>query len=219
MKNIIIITGQGGGDFYAITSAIENGVLNNINISKVFSRNDNIVKQSKKLGLNVSFLETKDKKQMFNDIYQYITSNNIDYIILAGFEYLIPSYYFNQLKNKIINSHHSILPANKGLFKKENIINSSQKLLGMTLHYIDENVDEGMILYQVSFPNYGIKQLNKILNIYRFVADVIIVQLLRDLSLESIVENKKEYTFQNILFSGAVENIVLNSFYNKYRDN
>jgi phosphoribosylglycinamide formyltransferase-1 len=104
---------------------------------------------------------------------------SFDLCFLAGFRYLLPAGVVRRFPNKIMNSHHSILPAHPGLYKKEVLVDSGVKLLGATVHYVDEGMDTGEILCQAAFPNYGREQFQRILHAYRRVQDVLAVTALR----------------------------------------
>ena len=78
---------------------------------------------------------------------------NPDLIILAGFLWKIPQIIINSFKNKIINIHPSLLPkfGGKGMyghFVHEAVFNSKEKESGITIHYVNENYDEGQIIRQ-----------------------------------------------------------------------
>jgi phosphoribosylglycinamide formyltransferase-1 len=78
---------------------------------------------------------------------------NPDLIILAGFLWKIPQIIINSFKNKIINIHPSLLPkfGGKGMyghFVHEAVFNSKEKESGITIHYVNENYDEGQIIKQ-----------------------------------------------------------------------
>lgn len=78
---------------------------------------------------------------------------SIDYIILAGFLWLIPPYMVKVFKNKIINIHPALLPkfGGKGMFGNfvhEAVIASNESVSGITIHLVNEQYDEGKILFQ-----------------------------------------------------------------------
>ena len=73
---------------------------------------------------------------------------NIDYFLICGAG-IIPKKYI--IKNKMINCHSGIIPNSRGLDSlKWSVFNS--KVVGITLHFIDENVDMGKIIHQTITP-------------------------------------------------------------------
>lgn len=73
---------------------------------------------------------------------------NIDYFLICGAG-IIPKEYI--IKNKMINCHSGIIPNSRGLDSlKWSVFNS--KIVGITLHFIDKNIDLGKIIYQTITP-------------------------------------------------------------------
>ena len=77
----------------------------------------------------------------------------IDFIVLAGFLWLIPEYLRNAYAGKIINIHPALLPkyGGKGMYGMrvhETVIQSGDEESGITIHYVNEKYDEGQILFQ-----------------------------------------------------------------------
>lgn len=78
---------------------------------------------------------------------------NIDFIVLAGFLWKVPSSIINIYPKKIINIHPALLPkfGGKGMyghFVHEAVIAQQEKESGITIHYVNENYDEGDIIFQ-----------------------------------------------------------------------
>ena len=78
---------------------------------------------------------------------------NIDFIVLAGFLWKIPHLLVKSFKRKIINIHPALLPkfggqGMYGMFVHEEVIKHNETETGITIHYIDENYDEGDTILQ-----------------------------------------------------------------------
>lgn len=96
------------------------------------------------------FYETQEILNIF-DTYQ------IDFVVLAGFLWLIPSYLTKAYKDKIVNIHPALLPAygGKGMYGMnvhKAVKAAGEKESGMTIHYVNENYDEGNIIFQAKTP-------------------------------------------------------------------
>lgn len=79
----------------------------------------------------------------------------IDFIVLAGFMWLIPSYLVQAFPNKIVNIHPALLPnyGGKGMYGHhvhEAVWKAKETKSGMTIHYVNEQYDEGNIIFQAS---------------------------------------------------------------------
>jgi phosphoribosylglycinamide formyltransferase-1 len=98
-----------------------------------------------------------------NDLYQsshlldILSVQGIDFLILAGFLWLIPGYILKTFPSRIINIHPALLPkyGGKGMYGKrvhEAVLQSKEKVSGITVHYVNEQYDEGQIIFQATCP-------------------------------------------------------------------
>ncbi|MEM9917034.1 MAG: phosphoribosylglycinamide formyltransferase [Bacteroidota bacterium] len=81
----------------------------------------------------------------------------IDFIVLAGFLWLIPSYLVQSYRDKIINIHPALLPkyGGKGMYGMhvhKAVYEARDSESGITIHYVNEQYDEGSIIFQKSCP-------------------------------------------------------------------
>jgi phosphoribosylglycinamide formyltransferase-1 len=91
-----------------------------------------------------------------DDVIRLLKNLQIDLIVLAGFLWLIPQSLLKAFPNKIINIHPSLLPkyGGKGMYgdKVHNaIIAAKEEESGITIHFVNENFDEGEIIHQSRF--------------------------------------------------------------------
>ena len=73
---------------------------------------------------------------------------NIKLIILAGFMRILGEEFIQTWRNKIVNVHPSLLPAFKGGYAIKQAWEYGVKVTGVTIHYVDERMDEGEIIAQ-----------------------------------------------------------------------
>jgi len=78
---------------------------------------------------------------------------DVDYIVLAGFLWLIPKYLIRAFPNRIINIHPALLPkfGGKGMYGDrvhQAVINEGEIESGITIHLVNEEYDQGKILFQ-----------------------------------------------------------------------
>lgn len=97
---------------------------------------------------SVSFSRTEFQDPSFLDKLE-----GIDYIILAGFLWLIPEYLVNAFPERMINIHPALLPkfGGKGMYGShvhEAVIESGEIASGITIHLVNEKYDEGEHLFQ-----------------------------------------------------------------------
>ena len=80
---------------------------------------------------------------------------SVDLIVLAGFLWLIPSYLVQAYPKKIVNIHPALLPkyGGKGMYGKhvhKAVKAAGETESGITVHYVNENYDEGDIIFQAA---------------------------------------------------------------------
>ena len=88
-------------------------------------------------------------------ILQKLNALNPDLIVLAGFLLQFPENIIKNYPNKIINIHPALLPnyGGKGMYGMnvhKAILENKEKETGITIHYVNENYDEGKIIFQKS---------------------------------------------------------------------
>jgi phosphoribosylglycinamide formyltransferase 1 len=91
-----------------------------------------------------------------DDVIRLLKNLQIDLIVLAGFLWLVPQSLLKAFPNKIINIHPSLLPkyGGKGMYgdKVHNaILAAKEEESGITIHFVNENFDEGEIIHQSRF--------------------------------------------------------------------
>ena len=92
---------------------------------------------------------TKDIKQEAEDQQlQLLQEHNIDFIVLARYMQIVSGKLINKYPNKIINIHHSFLPAFVGAKPYHSAFKRGVKIIGATSHYVTEELDAGPIIEQ-----------------------------------------------------------------------
>ena len=99
------------------------------------------------------------KKSDFENgkVTEFLREKAIDFIVLAGFLLKIPENLLKAYPDKIINIHPALLPkfGGKGMYGShihEAVVASGEKESGITIHYVNENYDEGQIIFQARCP-------------------------------------------------------------------
>ncbi len=100
-----------------------------------------------------TLLIEKEKFFRGNAYLDELKEKGIGFIILAGFLWKIPDALIKAFPGKIINIHPALLPnyGGKGMyggFVHEAVINNKDKESGITIHYVDEQYDQGDIIFQ-----------------------------------------------------------------------
>jgi len=136
VKKVVVFFGKGGSNFLNLLKKQSNFKI----VLGVTNRKDSLVLKEKNLP---PVLISDD----FEEILKELKKINPDLIVLAGFLKIVPSFIINEFKEKIINLHPSILPHFKGLNADKKSF-ESKKACGITIHYADEELDNGQIILQ-----------------------------------------------------------------------
>lgn len=105
---------------------------------------------TEKFGIPYHYLshENISKAQFENQLAEVLTSYPIDYIILAKFMRILSPGFVKQFKGKLINIHHSFLPAFIGANPYKQAHQRGVKIIGATAHFVTDDLDEGPIIVQ-----------------------------------------------------------------------
>ena len=108
--------------------------------------------RAKKLGIkSVTF--SKSDFDSTDLVIDCLKENAIDFIVLAGFLLKVPENILRAYPNKIINIHPALLPkfGGKGMYGDnvhKAVVEAGETESGITIHYVNENYDEGTIIFQ-----------------------------------------------------------------------
>ncbi len=157
LKTAVLVSG-GGTNLQAIIDGIEKGTITNTSIEMVISNNKNAyaLTRAKEHGILAKAISPKDfdTREAFNEaLYEALTEQEIDLVVLAGCLVVIPEKIIRHFSNRIINIHPSLIPSFcgtgcYGLKVHEKALERGVKLTGATVHFVDEGTDTGPIILQ-----------------------------------------------------------------------
>jgi formyltetrahydrofolate deformylase len=96
--------------------------------------------------------DNKSKESFEQEINQVIQQHNPDYVVLAKFMRILSPVFVAQYPGRIINIHHSFLPAFAGANPYRQAFERGVKLIGATAHFVTNDLDEGPIIAQQIIP-------------------------------------------------------------------
>ena len=109
---------------------------------------------------NIPSIIIQKEKFFKGDAYlPELKTAGVNFIVLAGFLWKIPSLIINEYRDAIINIHPALLPkfGGKGMygnFVHEAVLSAKEKESGITIHFVDEFYDNGKTIFQVTCPVY-----------------------------------------------------------------
>lgn len=158
MIKIGILSSHNGSGYKTIHNACEKGILD-AQVAVVISNNSEakVLKTAAKNStanfiINQKLFPNEDLDEKITNIMK---DYGCDYIFLSGYMKKIEKNLITTFKNKIINSHPAILPnfGGKGMYGRyvhEAVIQSKETISGVTIHFVNENYDEGEYILQKS---------------------------------------------------------------------
>ena len=96
--------------------------------------------------------EQKERLDHEQEIFQKIQEYNPEFIVLAKYMRVLSTEFVSKFRNKIINIHHSFLPAFVGANPYTQAYERGVKIIGATAHFVNDNLDEGPIIAQSVIP-------------------------------------------------------------------
>ena len=151
-NNIAIFASRNASNLEPIYNAIKQNELD-ANIVLLLSNNTNAPALQKAVELSIStkVINSKNSSNISQDIYNELIKYNCKYIVLSGYMKKIDSLITNNFI--IINTHPALLPAYGGVgmygrYVHEAVIKNKEQYSGTTVHYVNENYDEGKIILQ-----------------------------------------------------------------------
>lgn len=158
MLDIVVCVSGGGTNLQALIDAVENQTVTNTRIVGVISNNRGAkaLERAMMHGIPAVCISPKDyeSRALFNDaLLAQIRTWNPGLIVLAGFLVAIPEQMVKEYPERIINIHPSLIPSfcgvgYYGLKVHEAALARGVKVTGATVHFVDEGMDTGRIIYQ-----------------------------------------------------------------------
>ncbi len=152
MKRIVIFASGSGTNAENLIKFFHNS--DNASVIQVLTNNPHakVLDRCKKLKVsaiafnNIAFTKT-------NDVINILKASQPDLIVLAGFLWKFPETILNEFPNKVINVHPALLPkyGGKGMYGMHvhnAVVANNETETGITIHYVNENYDEGAIIFQ-----------------------------------------------------------------------
>lgn len=111
-----------------------------------------VLERAKNLNIPSAFF-SKEEFNSTSKVIEYLIQSKINFIVLAGFLLKVPQNLLNLFPQNIINIHPALLPkfGGKGMYGDnvhKAVVEANETESGITIHYVNENYDEGAIIFQ-----------------------------------------------------------------------
>lgn len=158
MLNVVVMVSGGGTNLQAIIDAVHSGKITNTRIAGVISNNQNAyaLTRAEENGIAAQCISPKqfsDRTEFNRALLDVVDAMEPDIIVLAGFLVVIPPEMIRKYEHRIINIHPSLIPSfcgtgYYGLKVHEAALARGVKVVGATVHFVDEGTDTGPIILQ-----------------------------------------------------------------------
>lgn len=158
MLNVVVMVSGGGTNLQVIIDAVHSGKITNTRIAGVISNNQNAyaLTRAEENGIAAQCISPKqfsDRTEFNRALLDVVDAMEPDLIVLAGFLVVIPPEMIRKYEHRIINIHPSLIPSfcgtgYYGLKVHEAALARGVKVVGATVHFVDEGTDTGPIILQ-----------------------------------------------------------------------
>jgi len=158
VKIAILVSGS-GTNLQTLIEQLHEDEASGIEIAVVISDRQKAyaLTRAKRAGIPTQIVRTQDfENRIAFDaaISKHIENYSVELIVLAGFMKLFQPPFVRKYRNRIINVHPSLLPAFPGATPVADTLAYGVKVAGVTVHFVDENIDTGPIIAQTVVPVY-----------------------------------------------------------------
>lgn len=158
MKIAVLVSGS-GSNLQVLIDQLHRDTTCDIEISVVISdkRKAYALTRARQAGIPTHVVRLRDHpdRNTFDaEISRVIDDYEVGLIVLSGFMKVLQPQFVQKYRNCIINIHPSLLPAFPGAHPLPDALAHGVKVSGTTVHFVDEGLDTGPIIAQVSVPVY-----------------------------------------------------------------
>ena len=148
-QNMAIMVSHTSHNLYDLLERQKEGLLD-CNITMVISNHDKLRHIAEMFKVPFYYLPvTKETKTVQEaQVIELLDANKVDLVVMARYMQILSSDFINHYPERIINIHHSFLPAFQGANPYKKAYERGVKLIGATAHYATEDLDEGPIIEQ-----------------------------------------------------------------------
>ena len=152
MLSFAVFISGNGSNLQAIIDATSNGLIDGqiccVLSNKIEAYGLARAKKSNIPTIVIEHQNYENREEFDNALLQSLQKYNPDLIVLAGFMRILTPVFIKPYLGKLINIHPSLLPKYPGLNTHQKVIDNKDTEHGVTVHFVDENLDGGPICAQ-----------------------------------------------------------------------
>jgi phosphoribosylglycinamide formyltransferase-1 len=201
MKKIIVLISGGGSNLEAIAKACQTGSIP-ASIELVISNQSNAkgLERAKKFHLMSRVIEHQDfnsREEFDQALLEQILPIEPDLVVLAGFMRILSNDFTEALNGKLINIHPSLLPDYPGLNTHKQAIENGDLMHGISVHYVNNELDGGPIIAQAALKIDPAQSEAKLINRIHKIEHAIFPKVIADIAKGYITLQGAEVKFED----------------------
>jgi phosphoribosylglycinamide formyltransferase-1 len=150
-KRIGVLLSGRGSNFEALAGSVAAGRIPNAEIAIALSNREDArgIEKARAFGIEARIISSRGLEREAYDklVVAALQEKRVDLVCLAGYMRLLSPQFVAAFRNRILNIHPSLLPAFPGLEAQRQALEHGAKFSGCTVHFVDENLDAGPIVY------------------------------------------------------------------------
>lgn len=122
----------------------------NVEIPLIISNHNDLKPIAEKFGIEFHYIPKDEKNKIKQELRELklLKEHNVDFIVLARYMQILSKNFISKYESRIINIHHSFLPAFPGAKPYHSAYERGVKIIGSTSHYVTSDLDAGPIIKQ-----------------------------------------------------------------------
>ena len=158
-KQLAVFASGTGTNFDAIARACAEGVIDaDVAVMVCDKPGAAVIEKAERYGVDTFVFSPKSypsKAAFETEIVKVLDAKKIDLVCLAGYMRIVGDVLLGAYEGKIINIHPSLLPSFKGAHAVEDAVAYGVKVYGITIHWVNADLDGGKIIAQRAFDYDG----------------------------------------------------------------
>ena len=159
MKHLAVFASGTGTNFVAIAKACAEGrIPADVAIMVCDKPGVAVIDRARELGIETFVFDPHayaSKADFEKEIVALLDARKVDLVCLAGYMRIVGETLLKAYEGKIINIHPSLLPAFRGAHAVEQAVAYGVKVYGISIHWVNDQLDGGRIIAQRAFPYEG----------------------------------------------------------------
>ena len=201
MKKIVVLISGGGSNLEAIAKACQTGNIP-ATIELVISNQPNVkgLERAKKFHLMSKVIEHQNfnsREEFDQALLEQILPIDPDLVVLAGFMRILSNSFTETLSGKLINIHPSLLPDYPGLNTHKQAIENGDLMHGISVHYVNSELDGGPIITQGALKIDPSQSEAKLINRIHKIEHALYPKVIADIAKGYITLNGDQVKFES----------------------